>query len=87
MAQARGLVRDDNEWFKIFEVAIVWATPFQLRHLFVTILLHYEITSGPALFDPARQNIYLPHFTKHIFPIIILISWDSYGGNLPLFAT
>jgi hypothetical protein len=49
--QARGLVGDDNEWFKLFEEAIVWATPFQLRHLFMTVLLHCEVTNGAALFD------------------------------------
>ena len=64
MAQARGLVRDDNEWFKIFEVAIVWAIPFQLRHLFMTILLRYEITrywpSKAEYISSSFYNTYLP---------------------------
>ena len=32
--QARGLVGDDNEWVKLFDEAVTWASPFQLRHLF-----------------------------------------------------
>jgi hypothetical protein len=34
-----------------FEEAIVWATPFQPRHLFMTMLLNCEVTNGFALFD------------------------------------
>ncbi|KAM0822262.1 hypothetical protein ACQ4PT_071604 [Festuca glaucescens] len=49
--QARGLVGDDNEWFNLFEEAIVWATPFQLRHLFMTVLLYCEVINGDKLFD------------------------------------
>lgn len=49
--QARGLVGDDNEWFRLFDEAIVWATPFQLRHLFMAVLLHCEISNGRALFE------------------------------------
>lgn len=49
--QSRGLVGDDNEWFKLFDEAIVWATPFQLRHLFMTVLLHCEVGNGRALFE------------------------------------
>lgn len=48
--QVRGLVGDDQEWFKLFDEAIVWATPFQLRHLFMVVLLHCEIANGRALF-------------------------------------
>lgn len=42
---------DDNERLKLFEEAIVWATPFQLRHLFMSVLMHCEVTNGRALFD------------------------------------
>ncbi|KAK1603462.1 hypothetical protein QYE76_037774 [Lolium multiflorum] len=49
--QARGLVGDDNEWFNLFEEAIVWATPFQLRHLFMTVLLYCEVINGDKIFD------------------------------------
>ncbi|KAM0931492.1 hypothetical protein ACQ4PT_000481 [Festuca glaucescens] len=51
VCQARGLVGDDNEWFNLFEEAIVWATPFQLRHLFMTVLLYCEVINGNTLFD------------------------------------
>ncbi|XP_073359941.1 uncharacterized protein [Aegilops tauschii subsp. strangulata] len=49
--QSRGLVGDDNEWFKLFDEAIVWATPLQLRHLFMTVLLHCEVGNGRTLFE------------------------------------
>jgi hypothetical protein len=44
-------VGDDNEWFNLFEETIVWATPFQLRHLFMTVLLYCEVINGNTLFD------------------------------------
>nr|XP_051229754.1 ATP-dependent DNA helicase PIF1-like [Lolium perenne] len=49
--QARGLVGDDNEWFNLFEEAIVWATPFQLRHLFMKVILYCEVINGDKIFD------------------------------------
>ncbi|KAM0883810.1 hypothetical protein ACQ4PT_031390 [Festuca glaucescens] len=55
--QARGLVGDDNEWFNLFEEAIVWATPFQLRHLFMTVLLYCEVINGDKLFDRYRHSM------------------------------
>ncbi|XP_052165157.1 uncharacterized protein LOC127782122 [Oryza glaberrima] len=36
--QARGLVGDDTKWYRMFDEAIVWATPFLLRHLFITVV-------------------------------------------------
>lgn len=36
---ARGLLKDDNEWYKTFDEASNWATASQLRILFTTILL------------------------------------------------
>jgi hypothetical protein len=49
--QARGLVGDDNEWFMLFDEAIAWATSFQLRHLFMTVLLFCGVIDGKKLFD------------------------------------
>lgn len=46
---ARGLVIDDTEWFRLFAEAIVWATPFQLRHLFVNVARVYLFYSTCAV--------------------------------------
>ena len=44
--QARGIVGDDNEWFLLFYEAILWASSFQLRHLFMTVLLFCGVTNA-----------------------------------------
>jgi signal recognition particle GTPase len=36
---ARGLLSDDNEWYKAFDEVVNWATSSQLRYLFVTMLI------------------------------------------------
>jgi hypothetical protein len=53
--QARGLVGDDNEWFLLFDEAIQWASSFQLRHLFMTVLLFCGVTNGQRLLDKYSQ--------------------------------
>ncbi|KAG2596891.1 hypothetical protein PVAP13_5KG209907 [Panicum virgatum] len=40
---ARGLLNDDNEWYNTFEEATKWATPSQLRDLFVTMLTFCDL--------------------------------------------
>lgn len=40
---ARGLLKDDNEWYKTFDEAANWATALQLRYLFTTILLFCDL--------------------------------------------
>jgi hypothetical protein len=40
---ARGLLNDDNEWYKIFDEAVNWATASQLRYLFTTILVYCNL--------------------------------------------
>ncbi|KAM0844935.1 hypothetical protein ACQ4PT_056727 [Festuca glaucescens] len=49
--QARGLVGDDNEWFLLFDEAVQWASSYQLRHLFMTVLLFCGVTDGQRLLD------------------------------------
>nr|XP_051226821.1 uncharacterized protein LOC127344561 [Lolium perenne] len=49
--KARGLVGDDTEWFLLFDEAIQWASSFQLRHLFMTVLLFCGVTNGQRLLD------------------------------------
>jgi hypothetical protein len=36
---ARGLLQDDEEWYRTFDEATTWATSLQLRYLFTAMLL------------------------------------------------
>jgi hypothetical protein len=36
---ARGLLNNDNEWYWTFSEAASWVTSYQLRQLFITMLL------------------------------------------------
>lgn len=49
--QARGLIGDDTEWASLFDEAIIWATAYQLRNLFMTVLVFCDIGNVRALFD------------------------------------
>jgi len=49
--QARGLIGDDTEWSCLFDEAVTWATAYQLRHLFMTVLLYCDIGNVRALYD------------------------------------
>ena len=49
--EARGLLESDNEWILLFDEAIVSASANQLRHLFVTVVLHCSVGNVRALFD------------------------------------
>lgn len=49
--QARGLIGDDTEWSFVFDEAIIWATPYQLRNLFTMILVYCDVGNVRALFD------------------------------------
>jgi hypothetical protein len=49
--QARGLIGDDTEWVSLFNEAVTWATPWQLRCLFMTILIYCEVGNVRVLFD------------------------------------
>jgi hypothetical protein len=49
--EARGLVGNDNEWFLLFDEAIQWASSFQLRHLFMTVLLFCGVNNAQKLLD------------------------------------
>lgn len=48
---ARGLLGDDSEWHNGFREASTWATPYQLRHLFVTMLIYCDINDERAFFE------------------------------------
>jgi hypothetical protein len=49
--EARGLLEGDNEWFLLFDGAILSASSAQLRQLFVTILLYCFVSDVRSLFD------------------------------------
>jgi hypothetical protein len=58
---ARGLLEGDNEWNLLFDEAIVSASAYQLRQLFVTVVLYCLVGDVRALFDK-----YWLHFTDDI---------------------
>lgn len=49
--EALGLLGDDQEWLNALNDAAQWAMPYQLRQLFVTILLLCEVTNHRKLLD------------------------------------
>jgi hypothetical protein len=49
--EARGLLEGDNEWNLLFDEAIVSASAYQLRQLFVTVVLLCSVGNVHALFD------------------------------------
>jgi hypothetical protein len=59
--EARGLLESDNEWNILFDEAIVYASSYQLRELFVMVVLRYLVSNLCALFDK-----YWLYFTNDI---------------------
>ena len=49
--EARGLFKSDNEWNLLFDEAIVSASAYQLRQLFVTVAMFCSVGNVRALFD------------------------------------
>uniref|UniRef100_A0A0A8ZWF2 ATP-dependent DNA helicase n=1 Tax=Arundo donax TaxID=35708 RepID=A0A0A8ZWF2_ARUDO len=54
---ALGLVGDDREWFHAMADAAHWALPYQLRQLFVTLLLFCEVTDPVKLLNEYTQSM------------------------------
>ncbi|CAN6183644.1 unnamed protein product, partial [Urochloa humidicola] len=54
---ARGLLGDDREWFSAFSEADCWATGFQLRSLFVLMVMHCGVSDEGALFDKCWRSM------------------------------
>lgn len=48
---ARGLLNDDNEWYKTFEEVTNWATASQLRNLFTTMLTYCDLKDETQFFE------------------------------------
>jgi hypothetical protein len=59
--EARGLLESDNEWHLLFDEEIVSASAYQLRQLFVTVVLLCFVSNVSALF-----NKYWLYFTEDI---------------------
>lgn len=55
--QALGLLGDDREWSFALADAAPWALPYQLRELFVTLLLFCNVTDPSALFEEHMSSI------------------------------
>ncbi len=53
--QARGLLQDDTEYISCMQEATTFASPYQLRSLFVTILIYNSITDPLALWNRFRE--------------------------------
>jgi hypothetical protein len=48
---ARGLLSNDQKWYNAFDKVTRWATSNQLRQLFVTMLLFYEVGDEHMFFE------------------------------------
>ena len=48
---ARGLLDNNKEWQNAIDEAYQWATPFQLRHLFVLLLIYCEVANPLRLWE------------------------------------
>ncbi|XP_062085728.1 uncharacterized protein LOC133791833 [Humulus lupulus] len=46
---ALGLLDDDKEWIDCLTEAAIWATGKELRHLFITILIHCQVSDASQL--------------------------------------
>ncbi|XP_015693662.1 uncharacterized protein LOC107303361 [Oryza brachyantha] len=55
--EALGLLGDDQEWSNALKDAAQWALPFQLRQLFVTMLLFCEVTNPTRLFNEHASHM------------------------------
>ncbi|ESR49566.1 hypothetical protein CICLE_v10033686mg [Citrus x clementina] len=60
---ALGLLDDDKEWIDCLTEAAIWATENELRHLFVTILIHCQLRS--------HSKIVLPVATSGIIALLL----------------
>lgn len=49
--EARGLLESDNEWYLLFDKAIISASSSQLRQLFVTIVMFCSVGNVRSLFE------------------------------------
>lgn len=55
---ARGLLKDDNEWYKTFDEAASWATAPQLRNLFSTMLLFCDLQDERKFYEQNWRKMF-----------------------------
>jgi hypothetical protein len=53
---ARGLLNNDNEWYWTFSEAASWVTSYQLRQLFITMLLFCGIQNEQVFFEKKLET-------------------------------
>jgi hypothetical protein len=58
VARAMGLIENDKEWSKYFEEACSYASPANLRELFVAVLTHGENLDAKELWNRFQENMY-----------------------------
>ncbi|PWZ44009.1 ATP-dependent DNA helicase PIF1 [Zea mays] len=62
---ARGLLDDDNEWYRTYQEATNWATSFQLRNLFVIMLTYCQIKDEKEFFNTTWHTM-VDDIHKHL---------------------
>jgi hypothetical protein len=60
----RGLLDDDNEWYRTYQEATNWATSFELRNLFVIMLTYCQIKDKKEFFNTYGTQLSMIH--KHL---------------------
>ena len=78
--EALGLLGDDQEWFHAMADAAHWALPYQLRQLFVTLLLFYEVTNPVKLLDEYTQAMGedIAYHAKQLTPELPTTTMDQH---------
>jgi hypothetical protein len=80
--QSLGLIGDDQEWSHTMHDASQWATPYQLRQLFVTILFFCEVAYPLKLFTGHSS-----HMSEDITYRINRISMSPNNSSMENFVT
>ena len=92
---ARGLLSDDNEWYKAFDEAANWATSSQLRYLFVTMLLFCNLQDERKFYeqnwtkmtDDLERQLIIRHYPVAYSPTeielqdLLLIQLEIFNKN------
>ncbi|KAG7537158.1 Helitron helicase-like domain [Arabidopsis suecica] len=55
--RARGILDNDLEWHKVLDESTQWATPHQLRHLFVLLLIYCEVANPLGLWEHCWKSL------------------------------
>jgi hypothetical protein len=80
--QSLGLLGDDQEWSHALHDAVQWASPYQLRQLFVTILLFCEVADPLKLFSDHSS-----HMSEDITYRVSRLSSSSSTSSMETFVT